>query len=289
MSSPAVAPPATAYLRVASLDEALRARADHPDWLVLAGGTDVMVDVQRRAAPPGVIDLFGLAALRGVTRDGDLLRLGAVTTYADLLAETLVRETLASVHAAAAEVGSVQIRERGTVGGNVMTSSPVGDLLPPLLALDAAILLGSVRGTRLVPYSEFCTGYRTTAAGPDELVLAVVVPVPEPGTVQRWRKVGTRAAQSISKVAFAGAARPVAGRVVGVRLAVGGVADRPLRLTDVEALVEGRPPTTALAAEVRSAATAAVHPLDDLRSSAAYRADLTGSLAARFVLDLSAG
>lgn len=286
MSTSAVTRPDTAYLRPGDVAAALRARAEHPDWLVLAGGTDVMVDTRLRDATAGVLDVFGLAGLRGIGRNGNGIRIGAATTYSDLLADPLVRDLLPALHAAAVDVGSLQIRERGTVGGNVTTSSPVGDLLPPLLALDAAVLLGSVRGERLVPYAGFCTGYRTTVLEPDELVLAVVLPVPAPGTVQHWRKVGTRAAQAISKVAFAGAARLEAGRAVGVRLAFGGVADRPVRLTDVEALVEGVRPTAAVAAEVRRAAAAAVRPLDDLRSTAEYRTHVTGALAARFVLDV---
>lgn len=285
--SATVQPPDIAYLRSADVTDALRARADHGDWLVIAGGTDVMVEAAHSPGPAGVLDVFGLPALRGVSRDEDVVRIGAVTTYADLLADPVVRDALPMLRAAAAEVGSVQIRERGTIGGNVMTSSPVGDLLPPLLALDAAVELGSVRGTRVVPYADFCTGYRATVAAPDELLLAVVVALPAADTVQRWRKVGTRAAQSISKVSFAGVLRlDDEGRATGVRIAVGGVADRPVRLTGVEVLVEGNRPDAALAERARRVSAAEVRPIDDLRSTAAYRSDVTGALVARFLREL---
>jgi CO/xanthine dehydrogenase FAD-binding subunit len=143
-------------------------------------------------------------------------------------------------------------------------------------------------GARTVPYRDFVRGYRLVDLAPDELLVAIAVPRPEPGTVQHWRKVGTRAAQAITKVSIAAAARIEDGRVARCRLAFGAVADRPVRLDDVEAMVEGTVPGPALADAVRVAVRDALEPITDVRSTAEYRADVAGSLAARFVAGLGA-
>jgi CO/xanthine dehydrogenase FAD-binding subunit len=280
------APQVPSYAGPMSLADALEARAAHPSWLVLAGGTDVMVPGSGLADPPGVLDLFGVAELHGVGVTGDSIRVGACTTYTEVLASGLLCEELPLLAAAAREVGAEQIRERGTIGGNVVTCSPVGDMLPGLLALDASIVLASVSGTRTVPYEAFVRGYRQVDLAPDELVVALELPRPEAGTVQHWRKVGTRAAQAITKVAIAAVARVEAGRVAHIRLAFGAVADRPVRLHAVEALMEGAVPDAALAEAVRSAVRDAIEPITDARSTADYRRDVAARLAARFVADL---
>lgn len=279
----------TAWLEPTSLADALAARRRHPDYLLLSGGTDVMVGALHRPPPPGVIDLFGLPELSGIDERDGVIRIGAGTTYAALLRSPVVRERLSSLHRCVSEIGAVQIQERGTLGGNMGTSSPVGDTLPVLLALDAVVELASADGARKVPYAEFCTGYRTTAMKPDELIAAVEVPVPAAGTVQFWRKVGTRKAQAISKVMVAAAGRVEGGEVVHARLAMGAVAERPLRLTAVEALIAGAAPGPALAEQVRAAVREAITPITDVRSTEEYRLEVACRLAARFVLTLAEG
>lgn len=280
---------ADAYARPATLAAALEARAANPGWTVLAGGTDLMVPGIHRAEPAGVLDLFELAELHAITATDEGLRLGACATFAELVASDLVRERLPLLHAAAREVGAVQIRERGTIGGNVVTSSPVGDLLPALLALDATAVVASHATERRVAYERFLTGYRRVDLAPEELLVAVEVPVPGPGTVQRWRKVATRAAQAISKVSLAAAAEVADGRARHVRLAFGGVADRPVRAHDIEALIEAEPLSSELADAVRAAVTGSLHPITDARSTADYRLDVAARIAARFVTDLTGG
>lgn len=284
------APPVEAYARAMSLDDALRVRAEHPSWLVLAGGTDVMVPGSGLTDAPGVLDVFGVGELRGVDGahdvTGEVIRIGACTTYAELLASDVVRDHLPLLAAAAREVGAEQIRERGTIGGNVVTCSPVGDMLPGLLALDARVVLASASGTRTVPYEGFVQGYRRVDLGTDELLVALEVPRPAPGTVQHWRKVGTRAAQAITKVALAAVARVDSGRVAHVRLAFGAVADHPLRLHAVEALVEGQVADLALAEAVGAAVRDELQPITDVRSTADYRRDVAARLATRFVASL---
>lgn len=278
---------AASFVRPHSLQAALQARADHPDWTAVAGGTDLMVGVVKRPEPKGVIDLFGLAELRGVTREGPAIRIGAGTTYAELLRSPLVRERLPLLHAACREVGAMQIQERGTLGGNVATSSPVGDTLPCLLALDAELELRSAaRGARRVAYHAFCTGYRKIDLKPDELIVAAWLPDPAPGTRQLWRKVGTRRAQAISKVMVAATARVDGGRIAHLRLAMGAVADRPIRLAAVEALALHQAPGPELAARVRDAVRTAIRPITDVRSTAEYRLESAAAIAARFVEEL---
>lgn len=275
-------------VRPRTLAEALAARATHPDWLVVAGGTDLMVGALHRAPPPGVIDVFGIRELQGIHRLELKVRIGAGTTYAQLLENTLVSRVFPSLHQACAEVGALQIQARGTLGGNMATSSPVGDTLPCLLALDAqVVLVSATNGERRVPYHAFCTGYRKVDLREDELIVAVELPEPIPGTVQVWRKVGTRKAQAISKVMLAATGYvDAAGRISRARVALGAVADRPIRLRAVEALLLGQAPTEALAAGAADAVRAAITPITDVRSTKEYRLDVAARLVAGFVRTL---
>ncbi|MEZ4404137.1 MAG: FAD binding domain-containing protein [Kofleriaceae bacterium] len=271
-----------AYLRPADDAAAIALRAAHPDYLVLAGGTDLLVSAHHRAVPVGILDIAGRFA--GITVDTRGAMIGAGTSWRAIATSAALAEGWPILPAAAAEVGALQIQQRGTLGGNLATSSPVGDGLPVLLALDATIHLASAaRGARAVPYREFCTGYRATALAADELITAIAVPRVPAGAYQGWRKVGTRAAQSISKV-MAAAVIVVDGGVITVaRLAVGAVADRPIRLAAAEAAALGQAPDAATAARVAAAAEAAITPIDDVRSTARYRRQVAGALLARFV------
>jgi xanthine dehydrogenase small subunit len=271
----------TVYLRPRDDAEAVALRAQHPDYLVLAGGTDLLVGAHHRPIPDGVLDVAGRFA--GVTLDVHGARIGAGTTWRALATDAALAETWPILAAAASEVGALQIQERGTIGGNLATSSPVGDGLPVLLALDATIHLASVRGPRAVPYHAFCTGYRKTALGADELIVAITLPRPALGTYLGWRKVGTRAAQSISKVMAACAITVEDGVISAARFGVGAVADRPLRATTAEAAAVGQPASAATGAAVAAALRTAITPIDDVRSTARYRLEIAGNLLARFV------
>jgi xanthine dehydrogenase small subunit len=271
----------TPYLRPRTLDEALAARAAHPDWLVLAGGTDAMVDAPHHAPPTGILDLWRFAPLCGIAVDGERVTIGAAVTWLEVARHDVVATRLAPLAQAAREIGALQIQARGTLGGNVGTSSPVGDSLPALLALDAELELASARGRRVVPYRAFCTGYRKTALAGDELIVAAHVPLPPAGTRLAWRKVGTRRAQSISKVMGAAAVVVDDGIVVDVRVALGAVADRPIRIAAVEDAVRGLPIARAGDA-ARAALRAAIKPIDDVRSTATYRLAVAENLVARF-------
>jgi CO/xanthine dehydrogenase FAD-binding subunit len=272
---------ATEYVRPRDLGEALDVRAAHPDWMVLAGGTDLMVNANHRPAPAGMIDLWRLRELGGIEASGGAVVIGAGSTWSEVERHPVIAERMAPLALAAREIGALQIQARATLGGNVGTSSPVGDSLPVLLALDATLEVASVRGRRQVPYRDWCTGYRKTQLAPDELIVSATIPLPGPQTRTTWRKVGTRRAQSISKVMGAAALELDGDIVVSARVALGAVADRPIRIAAVEAAVRGRRLGPAAEA-ARAAVRAAIKPIDDVRSTAAYRRQVAENLVARF-------
>jgi CO/xanthine dehydrogenase FAD-binding subunit len=271
----------TAYLRPRDLDEAVAARAAHPGWMVLAGGTDLMVNANHREVPAGLLDLWRLPAICFVRVADEAITIGAGTTWHEVERHPAICERMRPLAAAAREIGALQIQARATLGGNVGTSSPVGDSLPVLLALDAELEVASVRGRRRVPYCEWCTGYRTTQLAPDELIVAAHVPVPGPATRTTWRKVGTRRAQSISKVMGAAAITLDGDIVTSARVALGAIAERPIRIAAVEAAVRGQRLGDAAEA-ARAAVRATIRPIDDVRSTAVYRREVAENLVARF-------
>jgi CO/xanthine dehydrogenase FAD-binding subunit len=271
----------TDYARPRDIAESLDLRAQHPDWMVLAGGTDLMVTATHRPVPVGIIDLWRLPGLGGITATADGVTIGAGATWLEVESDRDIIERWTPLVLAAREIGALQIQARGTLGGNVGNSSPVGDSLPVLLALDAELELASVRGRRRVPYREFCTGYKKTLLAPDELILSATLPAPSASTRLTWRKVGTRRAQSISKVMGAAAIDLDGGIVRSARVALGAVADRPIRIAAVEDAVRGLGPAQAAEA-ARAALRGAIKPIDDVRSTATYRLDVAENLVARF-------
>jgi xanthine dehydrogenase small subunit len=271
-----------AHVRPRELREALELRAAHPDWMLLAGGTDLMVNANHRPEPPGIIDLWRFAPIGGIQVAAGYVTIGAGATWSEVERHSVIREQLAPLALAAREIGALQIQARGTIGGNIGTSSPVGDSLPVLLALDAELSVAGVRGGRPLPYATYCTGYRTTQLAPDELIVSISIPLPAPGTQLAWRKVGTRRAQSISKVMGAAAVTLDGDVVVSARVALGAVADRPIRIAEVEAAVAGQRLGAGAAEAARLALRAAIHPIDDVRSTASYRLDVAENLVARF-------
>lgn len=271
----------TTYVRPRDLAEAVALRAAHPDWMLLAGGTDLMTHAHKKAAPPGIIDLWRLDGIGFVRVEDASIVIGSGTTWHEVERHAAIRSKLAPLANAAREIGALQIQVRGTVGGNIGTSSPVGDSLPVFLALDATLELASPRGHRMVRYADYCTGYRKTLLAADELIVAAHVPIPSAAVRTTWRKVGTRRAQSISKIMGAAAITLDGNTVVDARVALGAVADRPIRIAAVEAAVKGLAlPKAAEAA--RAALRTAIKPIDDVRSTADYRREVAENVVARF-------
>jgi CO/xanthine dehydrogenase FAD-binding subunit len=267
----------------------------------IAGGTDVMVRITGEIGEPPrrMVDLSRLGELRGISVDGDAVVLGALTTYTDIRRSSVCREHLPALVEASATIGAAQIQNRGTIGGNAANASPAGDTLPVLLALDASFVIGGARGARTVAADAFWVAYRRTALAPDELILRVRIPLAG-GRETRFRKIGTRRAQAISKVVLAlswrersaaGGARAAAGANGGngdwrdVRLALGSVADRPIRARAAEAVLEGAAPTPETADAAAEALAAEIHPIDDVRSTADYRRVVAARSLHRMVRD----
>jgi CO/xanthine dehydrogenase FAD-binding subunit len=237
----------------------------------LAGGTDLYVLFNAGVAPARrFIDLWALDELRGISVVDGVLRLGALSTYRELILAPTVREHLPMLVDAARQVGAVQIHNRGTLGGNIVNGSPAGDTLPILAAADASIVLLSVEGERRVAFTRFYTGYRASVRREDEIVARVEVPL---AAGRQWfRKVGTRAAQAVSKVVMA------AVRSNPPRIALGSVAPTVVRAWNTErALAAG-----VGLADARQTLLSEIHPIDDIRSTAAYRRQVAGNLLERF-------
>jgi CO/xanthine dehydrogenase FAD-binding subunit len=256
--------------RPTSLDQALRTLREE-ERTPLAGATDLYVALNFGTLETNrFLDLWALDELRGISVRGDTLVLGALVTYTALIRSPLVAVRLPMLVEAAQLVGGRQIQNRGTLGGNIANASPAGDSLPVLAAADAVLVLRSADAERRVPITGFYTGYRKTVLRPDELIVAVEVPALE--SRQHFRKVGTRAAQAISKVVFAGV------RGAAPRIAFGSVGPVVIRARATErALAEG----AALEEAVRILETE-IAPIDDLRSTAMYRRRVAGNLLRRF-------
>jgi xanthine dehydrogenase small subunit len=251
----------------------------------VAGGTDLLVQLTGELGPPPdrIIDLWRLDELRGIAVRGDAVELGALTTYTEIRRSAICREHLPALVDAAGTIGAAQIQNRGTIGGNAMNASPAGDTLPVLLALDAVLVLGGTGGEREVPAASFWPAYRRTAARPDELLLRIRIPLGA-GREQRFRKVGTRRAQAISKVVVAAAWRGT-DRWQEVRIALGSVAATPIRVSAAEAALEREPRTAKSVEAAVEALGSAIQPIDDVRSTAAYRREAARRVVRRLLTD----
>lgn len=260
--------------RPRTLDEAFAMRAEMPDATVIAGGTDVMVYLEGGVLKPTrIIDLWGCPGMRELRFATGGQVYGAGLTCTDVLSSIHAHPLLRD---AAATVGAAQIQNRATLGGNICNSSPAGDTLPVWLALKAEFEFGCVRGFRRVPASAFWHGYKKTDMQPDELLVSIRIPTLSGHT--HFRKVGTRMAQSISKVVFAG--RYAIGKEAC--LAFGAVGPRPLRCHAAEsALVAGAPID-----EVVRLVEEEITPIDDVRSTATYRRKVAGRIVRRWLSSL---
>ncbi|HVK23593.1 MAG TPA: FAD binding domain-containing protein [Actinokineospora sp.] len=270
------------FLQPTTLVEALRAKAEHPDAAPIAGGTDVMVELNfDKRRPSALIDLTAVAELSTWERQGDVIRLGAGVPYARIIAE--LGDELPGLAMASRTVGSPQIRNRGTVGGNLGAASPAGDAHPPLLACGAEIELASERGTRTVPVADFFTGPKRSVRADDELIVAARVPVAT--GPQQFAKVGTRNAMVIAVCSFGLALHP---RDKTVGTGIGSAGPTPLRATDAEEYLQDKAdwesrdalPDTVLRRFGELVGQAA-RPIDDVRGTAAYRRHALGVLGRR--------
>ena len=272
--------------RAASWEEALARRAQEPDLVPICGGTDLMVDINfDRSRPRGLLDLSGLPELNdwSLVDEGRILRLGAAVPYTRFIEE--LHDHCPALAMAARTVGSPQIRNRGTVAGNLATASPAGDAHPPLLATGARIEVASARGARLVDIDDFFLGPKRSALAPDELIRAVLIPVVR--GPQQFAKIGPRNAMVIATVSFA-VALDVAAGTVGT--GVGSAGPTPFRAPEAEQFAAGRldghwdapePADPGVLREFGRLVAAAASPIDDVRGTADYRRHALSVLAAR--------
>ncbi len=262
--------------------------------VLLAGGTDWVVEQEMRQplgagqTVPLVVDVSRLNDLRGISLQRGLLRIGAATTYLemrrhpDILARAPMLEKMAS------ELGAIQIQARGTLGGNVATGSPAADGVAALAAYDATIVVRSVRGERKISFSELQTGYKQSTRAPDEVIVAVEIAVLPAGTPWMWRKVGTRRAQAISKMALAAVAVRSDERVVRFGLGMASVAPVTATLPKTRALVLSKSLTEITGDELDKAVLADIAPIDDVRSTGEYRRHVATAIVRGFLRDLGA-
>jgi CO/xanthine dehydrogenase FAD-binding subunit len=274
------------FMQPTSLGEALAARAALHAAAPICGGTDLMVDLNfGRYRPDALLDLTRVPELSGWERVDGRLRIGAGTTYAELVSD--LGPVLPGLAMAARTVGSPQIRNRGTIGGNLGSASPAGDCHPPLLAAGAQIEVASVRGTRMIGAGDFYTGVKRNALAPDELITAVWIS--PPAGPEQFSKIGTRNAMVIAVAAFSLALHPDS-ETVGT--GIGSAAPTPIRAADAEAFLAGALAEAglwasrgslpdAVAAEFAAKVSAAARPIDDVRGTAAYRRHALAVLARR--------
>ncbi len=264
-------------LQPRSLADALKMLRDEGPLVPMAGCTDLYVALNfGTLKDTRFLNLWGLDRLRTIEVRGAVLAIGALATHTDLMRSSLVRKRIPMLAAAAREVGGVQIQNRGTLGGNVANGSPAGDTLPVLAAAEATVVLRSASGARRVPFGAYYTGYRQSVRRPDELIVGFEIPVIR--GIQWFRKVGTRAAQAVSKIVIAGVGPDGDG---AVRLALGSVAPTVVRASRTEAAL-------AAGASLEAAQRILVDeiaPIDDIRSTAEYRRRVASNLLARFWTD----
>jgi CO/xanthine dehydrogenase FAD-binding subunit len=273
-----------------SLAAVLELLASAPgEWTPIAGGTELMVaHAAGRLAPAKLVSLWGIPELRFINSTGESIAIGAGTTFRDLRAHTGIAAHLPLVAKASSWIGSIANQGRATVGGNLVNGSPAADSSPALLVYDAEIELVSVRGSRRIPYADFHTGYKSNAMTADELLFAAHIPLRFAVHRQYLRKVGTRRAMAISKVALAATALFEAGVVKEIRLAAASLAAFPARLYRTEAALLGRPIDAETIDSAREAMSAEAKPIDDIRSTAEYRRRVGCNLLEEFLRELLA-
>jgi len=273
------------FVAPGSLAATLSLLAANPDaWLPIAGGTDVMVQYAAGKLPSRrLVSIRNLPELRRIDVSPSEIRIGAGCTYTDLRRHELIAHEFPLLARAAGWIGGIANQNRGTIGGNIVNASPAADSLPALLAYDAELILASVRGERRVAYSTFHKAYKRIALAPDELIRAVCLPRRFAGYISYTRKVGTRNAQAISKVCVAALGRLEDGKIADIRIAIGSVAPVPLRLPETERILNGQRIAPSLVSLARKTAVAEIRPIDDIRSTARYRAAVASNLVAEFV------
>jgi CO/xanthine dehydrogenase FAD-binding subunit len=281
--------PSYELISPANLGEALDALAHEPGaWKPFAGGTDLMVLLEAGKLPhKNYLNIWNLPELRGIEVTDAHVTLGALTTYTEVQDHETLRQEFPMLCQAASETGGLAIQNRGTIGGNIVNASPAADSPPALLAYDAELEFVSAKGSRTIPYHSFHTGYKQMNIRPDELLRSIRLPRSTNESRHYYRKVGTRKAQAISKVCFAGVGRMKADQIADVRIALGSVAPIPIRCVQTEGALRNKRINVETLATAKAALTTEIAPIDDLRSTKDYRLRVSLNLLEDFVLQLA--
>lgn len=272
-----------------TLADALDRMADKPgESKPFAGGTDLMVLLEAGKLPHRkFLNLWKLPELRGISVTREHVKLNALTTYTEIRRHEVLCREFPLLCQAAAETGSIATQNRGTLGGNIANASPAADSPPALLVYGAELQLVSAAGSRWVPYHGFWKGYKQIDLRSDELISAIRLPRNQSFSKHLYRKVGTRKAQAISKVCFAGAARTDGGRITDVRISLGSVAPTVLRAAETEKILRGERLAPPLVQAAQQALASEIAPIDDIRSTARYRLRVAQNLLAEFCESLA--
>src|SRR5918993_178148 len=279
------------YFQPQALDDALALLARHSnDARIVAGGTDVIVELSRGIRPTStLIDVTAIPGLRRVSLTDGTISLGALTTHNDVVASPLCRHRALPLAQACWEVGAPQIRTRGTIAGNLITASPANDTITPLVALDAEIVLSRARGERVLRLDDFYLGVRRTALAPDELLREIRFAAMAENQRGRFVKLGLRRAQAISVIDAAVVLTFDGNAVTEARIALGSLAPTIVRAATAENFLVGKRLTPEVCSEAATLACAAVSPIDDVRGTAAYRLQTLHNLLARTLEELGRG
>ncbi|HEU0186150.1 MAG TPA: xanthine dehydrogenase family protein subunit M [Blastocatellia bacterium] len=275
---PAVVTPAT-------IDEAYKLLAERGRRAkIIAGGTDLMVALNAGSLDAEeFIDIWCLNELRGIYDEGETIRIGALTTYTQLIKSHLIQLTVPALAEASRTIGAIQIQNRGTIGGNIVNASPAGDSLPVLAAFDAELEIGSARGVRRIEFNRFYTGYRQTVMAPDEMLLAVKLPKLKPNERSFFLKVGTRRAQAISKIVM-GVRVGTTGAVIDtISVALGSVAPTVIRARQTESLLTNAILDATIIERAKRTISEEIVPITDLRSTEHYRRTVAGNALAKIL------
>jgi CO/xanthine dehydrogenase FAD-binding subunit len=272
-----------------SLDAVLQVLADSPDrYTPIAGGTELMVGLGAgRLQAKKLISLWNLEELRFIEATPDAVVIGAGSTFTDIRKHPVIAGEFSILSEAASWTGSIANQNRGTLGGNIVNASPAADSPPVLLAYDAKLTLISTRGPRTLPYRDFHLAYKETALEPDELLHSITISRNLKGYKTYIRKVGPRNAQAISKVAIAALARMNKDHIEDIRIGAASLREYPARLTTTEQSLIGKTISPGTVAVARAAILTEVRPIDDIRSTAKYRATVAANLLEEFLHTLS--
>jgi len=282
--------PAYDLIAPRSLDEALMYLNREPGlWKPFAGGTDLMVLFEAgKLTHKRFLSIWNIPELNGIDETAEHVTLGALTTYTQVQANRTLQREFPLLCRAAMETGGIATQNRGTLGGNIVNASPAADSPPALLVYDASLELISAAGVRWVPYSTFHTGYKQMILRSDELLWRIHLPRVKRTRWQYYRKVGTRKAQAISKICFAGVADVADGAIGDIRIALGSVAPTVIRCVRTENLLRGQRLDTTTVKSAMAELVKEISPIDDVRSTARYRSRVAANLLEEFLTAASA-